>query len=338
MSTTEGHSEAASPTLAEVLSKGADPVFRLHPISGFWRRFFAFFIDGIVLGLVGQVIAFSMSPILFEIGPYGHIGGNVIALLYFGLMNSRLGRGQTLGKRAMHAAVRDAEGKPIGIGRSMLRTSIWLVPATLNGWTIPLLEHPVAKYALTIVVLGIGGAVLATMVFNRKTRQGLHDMLTETYVLRLDEQSVEALPATPRGQWKLAGVMVLIALVIATSAPFLVPHIAPNLQQLTDLQRALLAADRFFNAGVTDQTVIEEGKNIRALKISIWCKGKPVEPGRTVMMNDIARTALTMPNVNRFDLIRIELTSAYDLGIASGNSTHFDSETVSTWRERVGRR
>jgi len=324
MSTTEGESEssaheAAPLTLAEVLSKGAEPIFRLHPIAGFWRRFLAFLVDCIVLGVVGQVLAWSIPSMLFEIGPYGRIGGQAIALLYLGLMNSWVGGGQTLGKRVLSAAVRDAEGKPIGIGRSIVRSSIWIVPGVLNGWSIPLMSNPVVAFVAVLVVFGIGGAVIATMVFNRQTRQGLHDMLTHTYVLRLDGEPVEALPATPRGQWVLSGVIFSVALTLVTMGIFFRPLLEAKLQPVSGLQRTLMTDRRFFTVGVTDSTVFVEHKKNRVLQIKIWCKGEPSEPTQTAMMNDIARTALTLRDIDRYDLVRIELTSAYDLGIAAGN-------------------
>lgn len=54
-------------------------------------------------------------------------------------------------------------------------------------------------------------------------------------------------------------------------------------------------------------------------------------------MNDLARTALRrMNNVDQYDLIRVGVNSAFDLGIASGHMTYFDGESVDTWRSRVG--
>jgi uncharacterized RDD family membrane protein YckC len=325
---------AAPLSLAEVLAGGAQPT-GIPPISGFWRRLTAFLLDGIFLGIAGQLLALSMSSVLFEIGPYGRIAGQFLALLYFALLNSSIGGGQTLGKRVMRIAVRNGDGQEISVGRSMLRTSIWIIPATLNGLRIPLINNPIAGSVATVILFGIGGAVVVTMLFNRRSRQGLHDMLTHTYVLHLGGIHVDALPTASRRQWIVSGVMVSIAVAAIIAGVIFGPRLLTRLQPIGVLQHAIEADSRFFEVGVSDQTIFGGRERHHVLLINVWLKGLSTDDERNSIMNDIAREALTMPDVDRYDLIRINLESAYDLGIAWGRSGHFDGETVSTWRGRV---
>jgi uncharacterized RDD family membrane protein YckC len=343
MTTADGEPEnidsAVRPTLAEVLSRGV-PQTSIWETSGFWRRFGAFIVDGIILTVAGQLIALALSSVLFELGPYARIPGQLVALLYFGLLDSFIGNGQTLGKRLVGVSVRNSDGQPIGIGRSILRTSIWLVPETLNGWNAPVMDHWIAGAIATVMVLGIGGAVVATMIFNRRSGQGLHDMLTHTYVLRLGGMPVATLPKASRRQWILSGAMVSLSVLMLIGVWIVAPRIIQSrLEPIANLQQALDDDSRFFTAGAVDETFVGASNRTHLLRIEVWMKGLPEERTRTVIMNDVAGLALTkVRDIDRFNLIRIELNSRYDFGMAWGNSNHSDAETVSTWRERVSAR
>jgi hypothetical protein len=258
--------------------------------------------------------------------------------MYFSLMDSRFGNGQSVGKRLLRLAVRGGGNQPIGIGRSMLRTLIWLVPLTLNGWALPLLRTPILAWFTGVILFGVGGAVLFTMVFNRRTRQGLHDMCAGTYVVRVDGEPIEALPIVARLQWIVAGVIVAVAAVLVTGGVFLGSVSGTPPQQVITLQGALERDHRFFSASVFDRTTYEIGGNTsRALRIEAWYKGVPSEDERKRAMSDVAKAALDqVDGVGQYDLMQISVTSAYDLGIATGRVTYNDTQPIDTWRERVG--
>jgi uncharacterized RDD family membrane protein YckC len=74
-------------------------------ISGFWRRIGAFFIDSFVLGLFGLSLGIFFETFFVEIGIWGRLIGFSIALMYFGVMNSAISNGQTLGKRVLKLRV-----------------------------------------------------------------------------------------------------------------------------------------------------------------------------------------------------------------------------------------
>src|SRR5690348_14117245 len=71
------------------------------PIAGFWRRLAAFVVDALILGVPAMLLGFAMFDWAASLGQAGRLIGFVVALLYFGLLNSRLGGGQTLGKRLL---------------------------------------------------------------------------------------------------------------------------------------------------------------------------------------------------------------------------------------------
>jgi uncharacterized RDD family membrane protein YckC len=85
------------------------------PRAGFWRRFGAIFIDGILLGIVYLALVLSLKGVGFALTL-------IIEFAYFTFLEGGP-RGQTLGKSAMGIRVISlADGQPIGYGRAFIRT------------------------------------------------------------------------------------------------------------------------------------------------------------------------------------------------------------------------
>src|SRR4051812_44393398 len=97
-------------------------------IYGFWRRIFAAMIDYVILGIFGFILSIFFSKLFVEMGCYGRIIGFITVLLYFGVLNSVIGKGRSLGKTLVHIIVVDKDGKFISIYKSFLRVLILEVP------------------------------------------------------------------------------------------------------------------------------------------------------------------------------------------------------------------
>jgi uncharacterized RDD family membrane protein YckC len=84
------------------------------PRAGFWQRFGAYLLDGILLG----VLNFILTAIL---GTTGYILAIVVGIAYFVYLEGGP-TGQTLGKRALGIRVVSFDtGGPIGYGRAGIR-------------------------------------------------------------------------------------------------------------------------------------------------------------------------------------------------------------------------
>jgi uncharacterized RDD family membrane protein YckC len=84
------------------------------PRAGFWQRFGAALIDGIMLGVVNAVLKATLK------GP-GYALGVIIGIAYFVSLEGGP-TGQTLGKRALGIRVVSFDtGGPIGYGRAFIR-------------------------------------------------------------------------------------------------------------------------------------------------------------------------------------------------------------------------
>ncbi len=84
------------------------------PRAGFWRRFAAALIDGIIVGIVSGVLEAALHSV-------GYVLAVVLGVAYYGWLEGSAS-GQTVGKRGMGIRVYDLRsGGPIGPGRAIGR-------------------------------------------------------------------------------------------------------------------------------------------------------------------------------------------------------------------------
>ncbi len=136
------------------------PMPTMVEYAGFWRRFAASIIDGIVLGAVGGVAGVIIALGLMT-GAAGTLALYPLIIvggwLYFALMESSSKQG-TLGKMALRIIVTDMNGNRISFGRASGRFF--------------------AKW-LSGVIIYIGYLMIAWT----DQKQGLHDMVAGTLVV-----------------------------------------------------------------------------------------------------------------------------------------------------------
>jgi len=151
---------AATPSVPEdVVSLG------IEAYAGFWRRFAAWIIDQVLLGIVGSVIGFAIGLGFGASGSrdtgaqiMGCMAGVVIGWLYYALMESSSNQA-TLDKMALGIKVTDLNGNRISIGRAT------------GGYFAKIISSAI----LLIGYIMIG--------FTEK-KQGFHDMIAGTLVVK----------------------------------------------------------------------------------------------------------------------------------------------------------
>jgi uncharacterized RDD family membrane protein YckC len=134
-------------------------------LAGFWRRFAAYIIDAVALGVVVAIIQAILSAIFGSDNSgmvvRGGLVGLVLGVLYFGYMWSR--DGQTLGYMAM--------------GLRLVRASGGSVP-----FTVAVLRYVVIY--LSFLLCALPAIVSAFMIGMSQQKQGIHDAMVGTLVVR----------------------------------------------------------------------------------------------------------------------------------------------------------
>lgn len=311
----------------------------IPPIAGFWRRFFAFSLDWLMIGILGLGLGFAFSTQLYSIGPYGRPIGLLFILPYFGLLNSRVGGGQTIGKRWLKIAVRNENNKPISIVRSLIRISILYLPMLFNGWNIPILQNRILAWMASIIVFGLGGSILYTMVFNRKARQGIHDLVVGTYVVYLPGKPMDSMPKTARVHLTISSIWLGIVTVGTLVLVFLSNSIIAKspFAETSRFLNTIKGNPNFFTVSVNDQ--MKYGLNnskTHSLIISVWCKQKLSKETDQMIIKELAATALhNRDELSKFDYIQISLLNAFDIGLASGNQSSFYIYPKQEWEKII---
>ena len=293
-------------------------------IANFWKRLGAFFIDTLILGLVGFLLGLALEATFVQIGGWGRLIGFGIALTYFGLMNSKLCNGQTIGKRLLNLRVVDLDNHTIPLFKSVLRYIILAAPFSLNGAQFSneaLLSYLI--YPLTMIVFGGLFSIIYLYIFNRVTRQSLHDLAAGTLVVNANIEMQEVGKV-----WKPHLAIVAVFFVVAAMVPIFTGQLAQNepFKDMLAAQSALLSEQEVTYATVTTSTTTFSPINKEA-KTTIYVIAQAVLTSNKVSDGELARKLADIviqnyPEAVNKDLVRITLKYGYSIGIWSQWSTY----------------
>ena len=302
-------------------------------IAGFWRRFGAFFIDCLLLGIVGMVIGLVFVDDLVAIGVWGRLLGFVIALIYFGILNSKIGNGQTLGKRLLKIKVVGRDGTPLSLLKSLLRFLPLGLPWFLNKAQFPTatLSAPLSLL-LMVVIFGLGFSLIYLYLFNRRTRQSLHDLLVGSYVVTA--QSTGEVSASPI--WRPHLLVCALFILSTSSLQFFVPDLAESESFSSFLRayHAVTAEPGVINAKLNKDT-LSSGRG-KTTSVNLFAFLDAPDINNEQLARRLATIVLeTDTSTMNVDAVRVTLVYGYDIGIASSWRSHNFSRTPAEWNAEI---
>jgi uncharacterized RDD family membrane protein YckC len=210
----------------------------------------AFCIDSFILGLVGYVLGLFFSAFFQRLGKWGPLLDFAISLPYFGLLNSSVGHGQTLGKRLMQIRVVNGDGNPISPRAGTIRYVIFAAPWFLSVNMFPtVVSNSWVGTGLEALLVGWMIVTIYLYVFNRTTRQTLQDLVVRTYVVESGATIRVEVPGLWAGHLYIAAAMVLA---FVLGAPVVSQKFAERgpFPELLSIQRAVQRADNVRDASV----------------------------------------------------------------------------------------
>jgi uncharacterized RDD family membrane protein YckC len=305
--------------------------------AGLFQRLLAFLIDGFLLGLVGQVLVLVLVGLRSRAGGWEWTIGFVIVVSYSGVLNSRVGGGQSIGKRIAKIRVVGSDGTPISLGKSVVRAAALSTPYFLFDAPLDLALPLPAAAVVSYVALGMELAIVYLFVFNRPTRQSLHDRLVGTYVVAFDS----ALAPGTRSLWwgHRAVVVAILVLVVVVQIGARRLGRTEFFASLTAAQQAISKEPGVAYVRMSAQTAIniEDGQRSsrQVLLVRVVLVQEPTNAG--AVANRAVRIVLdTAPEAAGMDEITVLLANGYDIGIARLMTTRELSFSPSRWRERMG--
>lgn len=288
----------------------------LPDMAGLWRRVAAFLIDGIVLALFGILLGALAFDWLASLGGYARFVGFAVALAYFGVMNSKLCRGQTLGKYMFSISVRNAFGAYVSLPVSLLRAAIIATPWMLNGAPLPTaLLFSYAGLLISLLIFGVALGSAYLFIFNQATRQVLHDLACRTYVVRNKSNPYNPLPMNQK-HWYVVGAIFTISLLVPVFTGALAKtdtfaellRVQTLIQDIDDVSLATVSFGTTTDL-TTDESYTTVSVSLVVKQESLMTEGYARDIAQYVISN-------SLPAASR-DKIYTNVSYGYDMGIAS---------------------
>lgn len=309
-------------------------------LSKFWTRIWALLIDTVILGFIGFILGFIFKTFFISLGENAKIIGWIISLAYFSILNSSLNNGQTFGKKIMNIQVVDIRGGTINLKESFVRTLIFITPFFLNGFRIPgtnLFSVFTIIQSIIIFTFGIGSILF--YIFNKETRQSIHDIIAKTYVA--EENRNEEITLMPKfGKLPL---FVLGGLLIVVST-FTIYTFNNNskISKLIPVYESILKQDNISDASISmNCTPIKDSVGIKHYIYTVIIKTyKDPEIKSKVDENnsELKQTVETFINSKVYetdnDILNVVVNSGFDIGIAKQNYSFNIYKPIFEWKKK----
>lgn len=198
----------------------------------FWKRILAFWTDSILLLIVAYVLLTLFKNQLFSIGNWGILIGFAIFMLYYGLQNSRLCGGQTLGKRLFKIKVVDFNNQFLSVQKSLLRALI-LTPMFVFGSLLLPVGNVVIIYS--IIIGFISFVIVMLFLFNFPQRRSLHDLVAGSIVVNSNCEAVEFVKT--RKPLIIISIGAVLTVLLAALCFVYIPKVGMNLDEINGVAR-----------------------------------------------------------------------------------------------------
>ncbi len=305
--------------------------------TGFWKRFIAFFIDIMIIGTVTVILSFLFRDVLLNLGENLWYIGFIILGFYFTILNSQIGKGQTIGKKILKIRVVYNNGSFLSASNSFARY-LFLCPIIFyNGIVLSFdslgIESLTMIYSMIsiFIFLGIVGLVVLT-----KEKRGLHDYLLKTVVVQsksINDVNVSQIDTLKEASVKhkkaflsifIIFILILITTTIISKKIDDKPVGGVDFKSMLELRKDLKDNYPLSNISVASGSGVlykwEGGTETmqKRLEISAYVK-------YSIFNDDIARNQLyeqvheqivsTYPNIDNYDEVVIAFRTGYNLGI-----------------------
>lgn len=336
---------------SDQVDKIENDLVKLNPIySKLWNRVGAYLIDIILLGAVGFILGLFLGDTFVQLGGQSMLVGFIIAFIYFGIGNSSVFNGQTIGKRALKLKVVDTNLNTLSISKSILRALIYTVPYfflnyKLAGWS----EFSILYMAKGIIFLTFLILLPIHLILNTPTRQAIHDLIIGTYVVSLESYPRQELSKSrPLPTMITGGLAILILSLIVfmnlrnNETTSIVQELKPLKEQIDKIDKVGYASLARHTSSMKKLGSDEYISKNEYLKLNIVLYDNLISNLRPDNIEDLdfvkesIRIILNdYSDVNNLDYIQVNLIYGYNIGISKSSKSLGFSNTLDKWKEKV---
>lgn len=309
-------------------------------IASFRRRFFAFAIDSLILGAVGSLILVLYTSEIIDLGWSARLIGLAIGIVYFAIQDSSICRGQTVGKRILGIRVVNESGGYISPLKAAARYVVLMLPPLCNNVVPDSTPLGLAAVSIAVVCLfGVGGSLLYLFLFNRTTKQSLHDLVVRSYVTSTKAPFLR-MPALPKIHRLLLPIPVILSVV--GSAFFLFTGASKKSDQyekylsmseeVRDASGAILVS---YMLGNTSVVSLKDGKSTTThLTLKAISRTKLTED-ETIAQKIVAIAIKELPESLEQDRIIVDLNYGASILVSSFNVSRRYVHSPQEWLDAI---
>lgn len=283
-----------------------------------FKRLLALIADFIILGIMGYISGLFLEDFYVSLGKYGTLVGSSITIVYFSILQSSIGKGQTLGKKVIGAKVTNLNGEYLSLDKSFLRSFIVFFPIMnleifSNGSNLLIL--------LILLMLTIFASFYFILV--NKSRRCLHDILFDSIVTNQEVIDIEIDEQNDRSKKKLIPIGVICILMIGMG---IYQTFSENtLSQLLSAKEKIESVDGVITVNevksstTTYSNTNESSSTYTSVEITVRINDKnEVNNLESIYFDDIYQIIKDeVPDSENVDGIFITLYYGYNIGIAS---------------------
>ena len=316
-------------------------------IGGIFPRLAAFVIDVVLVIAIGVLAGKLLAPMFTQLGSWSRLVGYVVFVAYFGVLDHFRG---TLGKQLLRLEVRRADGSPQRLDLTLLRAAILFLPFLCGGANPGLVKWNGGVTTTEVaIVYALGGAMPLLWLFGGRSRQSVHDLVCQTYVVRAGASG--AVSVKPARRWQGGLMLGWMALILGTMGTLQIDRYTrwPQQEKLETADAAILSLPGVKGTGYTLMSLPPSGPQSprlvpgassampqlpKALVVSVDLRQLPKAP--QALAAKVARTLLAdYPPASQESSIQVILAYGYDIGIArSYRAIAADTNTAAAWLGR----
>lgn len=239
---------------------------------------------------------------------------------------------RNLGKLTLDIKVVAADGAPLTFGKALLRSAVFCIPYFLNNARLGDGSANFVLYAIpALLVIGLGGAIVYLCLFNRRTRQSVHDLLVNAAVVRARTANAPVLQPVWKGHLAMIGAISAVTIGVIAYGHSAVETGA--LRPLVRVQQQVIQLPGVRSAGVFQGTTFSTGgKRMNVLSVNAVTRLNPIDDW--ALARHIADTTLAAyPAAQQLDTFSVTLMRGYDIGIAASWNARTFNAPPGAWRD-----
>jgi len=284
-------------------------------------------------------LSLPLRDLLLEFGENLWYIGFIILGFYFTILNSRVGMGQTIGKRIKRIRIVCGKGDFLTISQSFVRY-LFLCPIIFyNGIVFSFNSLGIESLAMiySLISVFIFLEIVGLVVFTKEKR-GLHDYILKTVVIQ--SKSVDDINVSQIDSFKEASVkhkkaffsififfiLILLSIIIISKIVYNKPVGGVDFKSMLELRKDLKCNYPLSNIGIVSSSGVlytwegEIEKMQKRLEISAYVKYSIFNDGdaRNQLYEQVYEQIMsTYPNLDNYDEIVIVFRTGYNLGIGT---------------------